>query len=277
MEGFRGGFLKYQTINKLRAVLWLHTLRIWRYKYSFLNMTLNLIIWVIIFILGALMFLPSGGIARALPIIFWGIVMWNIISSAVWLIGGWTDFYLSQGFFEEHTVTNTSSFLVLSFRAIAGLVLSALATVFTYAIISSISARNLLTAQNPIFIMLGLTLLTAMAISYGLIISAISFRIGVPNMMLDIMNFLLLIVGGLATSISSIPEPLRYVALLIPYSYAAELVRYGTIGMETYMPLNTTLTITFSLTMIMVAASLYSMKKIERYVSKNGLKAVGRM
>jgi len=264
-------------VRKVKAVVWLHTLRMWRYKYSFLNMALSTIMWIMIFILGALMFLPGGEVQKALPAIFWGVAMWNIISSAVWLIGGWTNFYLTQGFFEEHVVVNTSSFLVLSFRAMTGLLMSTVAIGFTYLVISSMSTENILVAQNPTFMVLGLVLLIVMALSYGLTLSALSFRVGVPHMMLEIMNFLVLIVGGLATPVSKLPEPMRYVALVIPYSHPAELVRYGTIGIKPYLPLEITITTTVFLTLVMLIVAVFSMRWVERYVRKNGLKAIGRM
>ena len=89
-------------IYKVKAVLWLHILRLWRYKFSFINNVFSIMLWITIFVLGALMFIPKEQMSYVAPITFWGIVMWNIMSNSVWFIGGWSWFFISQGFVEEH-------------------------------------------------------------------------------------------------------------------------------------------------------------------------------
>ena len=262
---------------RLKAIVWLHVLRLWRYRYSFINMALNSTLWVTIFLLGALMFVPPEDLPSGMPLVFWGITMWTILSNSVWLVGAWTGFYISMGLVEEHMLVGISSSRVLVGRAIPGLSVSAAVILLIYYVLSSIVGVSRGIAEYPHLLVLGLSLLTVMALSYGLILSAISFRTGVPPVLLDIANFVVFIVGGIATPVSSLPPTLQKVAVLIPYSYPAEIVRYAAIGYKPFFALEVEVAVSVIVSAFMAALSLYLMRRSEEYIRRNGLKAIGRM
>lgn len=263
--------------NRIKAILWLHIIRLWRYKYSAINMALNTTLWIAIIILGALMFMSQEDLPIGIPLAFWGIAMWTILSSCVWLIGAWTNFYISMGFVEEHMLVNTSSSKVLVGRAITGLSISTLAIIFIYYVLSSITGFEKGLVKDPLLILLGLIIFVVMAISYGLVLSALSFRTGVPGPILDISNFIFFIAGGIATPVSMLPSPVKEISLLIPYAYPSELVRYGAMGFEPYLPLNIDLMISIALALVMAMIAYTLMNRVEAYVRMHGVKAVGRM
>jgi|Deesub1362B_J571_1020462.scaffolds.fasta_scaffold00003_569 ABC-2 type transport system permease protein len=265
------------SIYKLKAVIWLHLLRLWRYKYSAVNMALNTTLWVTIFILGALMFMAPEDLPRGVPLAFWGIALWTILSSCVWLIGGWTNFYVSMGFVEEHILVNTSSSRVLVGRAITGLSISTLAIILIYYVLSALIPVTWGLEIHIQLLVLGLLSFIVMALSYGLILSALSFRTGVPGVLLDISNFIVFIIGGIATPVSMLPPPIRNIALVIPYSYPSELVRYGASGIEPYLPIDQVAFIALSISILMGIFSLWLMRWAEAYARKHGVKAIGRM
>lgn len=89
-------------LTRVKAILWLHTLRLWRYKWSFLNLVLAEAAWVFLFVLGALLFVPGEYLGFAVKSAFWTIVAWNIISQCSSLIGAWMNFFISIGMVEEH-------------------------------------------------------------------------------------------------------------------------------------------------------------------------------
>lgn len=252
-------------------------LRLWRYRYSFLNMALNSTLWVTIFLLGAIMFMPSERLHEGFPLIFWGITMWTIMSNSVWLIGGWTGFYITMGLVEEHLIAGTSSTPILIGRTIPGLSVSTAVILLIYFVLSSMIGTSTSIVVNPPLLLLGLILLTIMSISYGLILSAISFRTGIPPVLLDIANFIVFIIGGIATPIASLPPEIRTITFLIPYSYPAEIVRYAAIGYEPILSLELELLVSSIVSSMMLASALYAMRLAENYIKKNGLKAIGRM
>lgn len=262
---------------KLKAVVWLHALRLWRYKISFINTALSITLWILLFLLGAFMFMPAGMMPEAVPVAFWGIAMWNIMSNVISLISGWTWYYLSQGFVEEHMLTDTSPFLVLLGRPITGLMMSLLAIAFTYVVTSALAGSPVIAIVEPFTLVLGMLFLITMSISVGLILAALAFKTGIPYIFLDILNFVLLIVGGLMTPVSKLPNYLRLVATFIPFSYPAELVRLATMGLKPWLPLNLMAGISLVLTASLLALAFTTMKWIESYVRKYGLRAIGKM
>lgn len=262
---------------KLRAVAWLHILRLWRYKLSFINSALTITLWILIFLLGALMFMPGEAMPEAIPTAFWGIAMWNIVSNVVGLISGWTWYYLSQGFVEEHMLADTSPFLVLAGRPITGLSMSLLTIIFTYVVTSPLSGSPFVAVADPLILVMGLLSIVLMSMAAGLILAALSFRVGVQQMFIEVMNLALLVVGGLATPISRLPEYLRPVAILVVFSYPAELVRLGAIGLSPWLPLDALMMLSLILTLSMLALALLAMRWIEARMRKHGLKAIGRM
>jgi len=262
---------------RFKAIIWLHSLRLWRYRYSFINMALNSTLWVTIFLLGALMFMPKEELHVGMPLAFWGIAMWTIMSNSVWLIGAWTNFYISQGFVEEHMLVNISSANVLVGRVIPGLSVSTVAIILIYFILSAITGGVTEIARHPAMLIIGLLLLTIMSLSYGLILASISFRTGVPMVLLDLSNFIIFIIGGIATPVSILPTPIRTIAIIIPYSHPAEIVRYGAIGFETYLPLSFEMILSILIALAMSLTALKMIRKAEEYVRKHGVKAIGRM
>ena len=266
------------SLLKLRALLYLHALRTWRFKYTFINSTINMALWMAIFIIGALIFVPSSEIPEIAPYMFWGIILWTVLSSSVWSVGGWAWFILSLGMYEEHTIHNTSIMSLLSGRTITVITDTVLITPVLYFLIRKLSGPTASYVSHPIAIIGGLATMFVMALSYGLMLSAISFRIGVPGTLLDISNFLLLVLGGIAIPVSKLPPLMRYAALAIPFSYPSELTRYGATGAMTYLPLQLLVLLNFIIATSMLACALLIYRRIENsYLRKYGPRAIGRM
>ncbi len=264
--------------SKFRGILYLHLLRTWRYKYSFINYTLTFAFWIAIFLLGALVFVPSEKLPETAPYIFWGVIMWNVMSSNVWNIAGWTWFFLSLGMYEEHKITNTSVLSVLVGRLITTAVDTALVVPIMYAVTMYFTGGKVLMIYDASYVILGFAGIFTMSMAYSLTLSAISFRTGVPGALLDVTNFLMLIMGGIAVPLSQLPEPLRTIATFIPYAHAAELTRYGATGNPTYLPLHLEVAITVVVATSMVAVALLTYSYVEnKFLRRYGPRAIGRM
>ncbi len=263
---------------KLKAILYLHALRTWRFKYSFINSTINIGLWVAIFILGALIFVPKEEIPATAPYMFWGVVLWTVMSSSVWSVGGWTWFITSLGMYEEHTLHGTSLAALLSGRSLTVATDTALITPVMYFLVQGVAGGDVRLISNPAFIAYGVIAMFIMSLAYGLTLSAVSMRIGVPGTLLDISNFLFLVIGGMTIPVSKLPGGMKYVALSIPFSYPSEVVRYGATGLPTYLPLweEAALTGVLATTMITFAALLFRHVEMN-YLRKQGPRAIGRM
>lgn len=263
----------------LTPIIYLHLLRTWRYKYTFINSTLNMMFWIAIFILGALLFVPEEELPATAPYMFWGVTLWNIISTSVWYIAGWSIwFFVSLGLIEDHMLHNTRALYVLAGRIITTAIQVAMAAPLMYLLVAYATGTRFPLAVHPHYLLYGITTATIMAVSYALILSAISLRTGVPGPLIDITNFLIFIVGGVAVPVSMLPGPLRSAAMLIPYSYAAEVMRYGAAGLEPYLPLSLEVTLSgiLAAAMAITAYTLYTYLE-GKYIRIHGIRGVGRM
>jgi len=269
--------MKASVVLKIRAILWLHALRFLRYKLSLTNYVITIILWYAIFVLGALMFIPREQLPQIAPLTFWGLVMWNIISNSVWLIGGWTWFFVSQGFVEEHILLNTKPSLVLIGRAFTGLLVSTIATILVMIVFIGIVGKAIVEIHNSVLIVIGLVEIVIMAICYGLFLAALSFIVRVPGTLLDVANFMVFIIGGIGVPIHRLPNVLKYVAIIIPYSHAAEIVRWGIANVEPYLGTNLELLISAVITLSMLITSIYVFEVVENHVKRYGVRAIGRM
>jgi len=260
---------------KAKAVVWLHFLRLWRYRISFMNTVLNMILWFTIFVLGALMFVPREQLAESAALAFWGIVMWNFISTPTWVMGGWMRFYVSQGFVEEHMLANTSTTLVLVGRMIPNTAVSTAASILMYYVISAAAGQPLPPVKSWPTLLLGLADLIAMAVAYSLAIAAVTMVTGAPMRLVELGNFLVFIVGGVAAPVSKLPTALQKIALAVPYSYASETVRLGATGTPPHTPHAPEIATALAITLAAIALAL--MKRAEKAVRVRGTKAIGGM
>ena len=263
-------------VRKFLTIVWMHVLRMWRLKTGYVNTVVNTSIWLFIFALSVFAFTPAERVPEVAPYVFWGMLMWALMSYNVWFIAGWTWWFIGLGMVEEHLLTNTSPIPVLLARGVVGVSLAALTVLILSPIFYFIGGPAVYSVTHPAYLALGLLTLYTMAASYALTLAAISFRIGVPGVILDITNFLAFFVGIL-TPPTYLPSGLRAVSLAIPYTHAAELVRYGAAGAEPLIGIGTeavaAVAIAAGMAGIAVVAQRLSLKAIRKY----GVRGVGRM
>ncbi len=263
-------------VGKFVTIVWMHVLRMWRLKTSYVNTVINTSIWLFIFALSVFAFTPAEKVPEVAPFVFWGMLMWALMSYNVWFIAGWTWWFIGLGMVEEHLLTNTSPIPVLLARGVVGVSLAALTVLVLSPIFYFIGGPAVYSVAHPAYLGLGLATLYVMAASYALTLAAISFRIGVPGVILDITNFLAFFVGIL-TPPTYLPASLRAVSLAIPYTHAAELVRYGAAGAEPLLGVWAESLIALALAAAMAGAAAAAHRLALKAIRKHGVRGVGRM
>lgn len=255
----------------VRAIVWLHSLRLWRYKWSFLNMVVAETLWIFVFLLGVLLFVPPEQVNSACRMAFWTVVAWSVISQCAGLMGGWTNFFISIGMVEEHLLRGVSPFKVILGRTIPSSAVIAGTALFMAAVINGSFGVDVLLLEDPYLLVTGMALMLVEALSYGLALSAISMRTGIPHSLLDMANFML--VGLLLLPVTALPPALRVPFMAIPYVAPMHLVRLGIRrGQE---PLAEALALSVALALVMVAAALRLVRNAEEWIRKSGVRAVG--
>ncbi len=262
---------------RVKAILWLHVVRLSRYKYGLVNYILVDIMWYMVFLLGALMFVPASEFREVAIITFWGVVLWSIMNNCVWLIAGWTWFVLATGLVEEHYLHNTNPLLFVSLRLVTGLTVSLATIPLVILVFSSITGETLCYIYNPAYLLLGVLFIIAYATLYSLILAALSFRLQIPGVMLDILNIFMYIGGGIGVPVHKMPDQLRYIALAMPYTHAAEITRYGVLGIEPYLGLYNELAIAVAYLLAIALTAYIIVEKVMEYIRRYGVRAIGMM
>ncbi len=260
-----------------RAIIWLHLLRLSRYKYGFANMILTDIMWYMIFLLGALMFVPSNEYSVVAVITFWGIVLWVIMNNSVWLIAGWTWFALASGLIEEHLLYNVSPLVFVGGRFITGITITISTVPIVAFIFSSIAGTILFNIYSWIYLLLGIILMLIYSTLYALILVALSLKTSVPGVMLDVLNIFMYIGGGIGVPLYKMPHILRYFASIVPYTHAAEILRYGVLGLEPYYGLCNEILYATMYIGILLFLTILAIKIALKHVRKHGVRAIGIM
>ncbi len=260
-----------------KAILWLHLLRLFRYKYSFVNYIIINILWYMIFLLGALMFVPSNRFSEMAIITFWGIVLWTIMENSVWLIAGWTWFVLAIGIVEEHIIHGVNPLLFIAGRFLTGSSVSLATLPLVMIIFAGIVGEKIFSIYNIVYLLLGLALMLLYSVLYALILAALSFRTEIPGTMLDIINIFMYIGGGLGIPVSYMPDPVKPIILFIPYTHAAEITRYGILGLEPYIGLSNEVLASTMYLCVLAILCIAIVGYVTRHIRIHGVRAVGMM
>ncbi|MCD6301846.1 MAG: ABC transporter permease [Staphylothermus sp.] len=262
---------------KIYAILWLHLTRLHRYKYGFLNMIITDMIWYLLFMLGTLTFIPVEDFKTMAIITFWGVALWSFMNNVVWIVGHWVRFLLEIGVVEEHIVRNTNPMSLIAGRIVTAIIVTIVAIPVVGMVYYELTGINIYNVYNSIYLLCSFILIMFYALFYSLILSSIGLRLRIPGIMLDVLNIAVYIIGGIGVPLAKMPPHMRIVALFIPYTYAAEIGRYGGVGLEPLLGVWKTLLFGALYLVVLMFISILVIKYATQYVRKHGVKAIGAM
>ncbi len=257
--------------TKVKAVVWLHLIRLYRYRLSFLGLVLSNIMWVLMALLGVLLFISPEQFNEATKAAFWSIVGWIFLADFSNLVGGWTNFFISIHMVEEHILRNTSPFLALLGRGITALIVTVASSAAMGLVFGSLFSVDILWLSNPALFLVAALLLVVEALSYGLIIASLAMRTTISYNFLEIASFVL--VGLFIVPLDSIPPETRTVFLAVPFVAPVHLMKVAAGVSSGY--LLESLAISLLEALIFVVLTVHSAVKTMKYVMKQGVKAVG--
>ncbi|RLG53961.1 MAG: hypothetical protein DRO00_02505 [Thermoproteota archaeon] len=264
--------MKPVALVRMKAVLYLHTIRLWRYKWSFLNMILSEAAWVFLFVLGSLLFVPKEQLTTVVKGAFWVIVAWSMISNFSSLVGGWMRFFISIGMVEEHLLRGFSPFKTLLGRLVTGSTVIISSLLFMAVLVKGAFNVDLLTVDQIALLIIGMALLAIESLSYGFTVAAISMRTSVPGNLLEILN--LGVIGLMMIPIHSLPERTRLIYLCIPYTAPSHLVKIAISSVPPEL-VREALILSTMVCVTMLIFAILAMKLANLWIKKNGVKAIG--
>ena len=264
-------------LREARAMLWLHLKRAVRYKYGLINWGVIEFLYMAIYMLGALAFSPREQWPLVSKYVFWGILAWTMVSTPTWTIGGWTRFYVNMGLWEQHEAVGASHSLFLSMRIIPAVIAGFIGSITAYGFLLAEVGGGIGVEGSIALALIFLLWLILQSTLYGLLLSYLSLLTSTPGPMLDVLNILLFIIGGIGVPVANLPRAAQLFALATPYSHAAELLRWSTIGSQPYLGVPGEVAAGLLTTLGLGLTALYARNKAYSSARRNGIKGIGRM
>ncbi|MCE4611014.1 MAG: ABC transporter permease [Desulfurococcales archaeon] len=225
------------SVRIVLAIAWAHMLRTWRMRIQLVNWAVTDALWILLIIYAILAFTDPSEYGEAVPLAFWSVVAWSLVSSPTWVIGNWVKSYIFLGLMDANEVAGVSHKLFLALRVLPSVIVSLTIAAIAAPILYTSTGIWPATIEDPPLLLASLTAIVVMAVLYSLSLAWIGLRLEVPGPILDIMNLALFAGGGVGVDLSLLPHPFRSIALIIPYSHPAELLRYAATGNPPYLGL----------------------------------------
>ena len=211
-------------ISTLRAYAISDLIRSKGLLFSFMGIAM----WLILFILPLIFFAGEGyDKSTVATFIFSGLIVFNLYMVGTWDLGWEVRLLINQGIMEYLILTGRNP-LIIYFGLIP-------LTIIWIGIVLAIGywAVTLFVAPPRIVIVgfseliLASILLMLVILSYALVLASITMTAGTPSFIMELVSWILPIATGGFTPLSSLPSFLKVVALMTPFSYPAEALRYS--------------------------------------------------
>lgn len=182
-----------------------------------------------------------------------------------------------RGILEHYFISGRPVIMVYVGLMPVGLLWVALSLAMVYVIMAILYAPPAISVHDPLALIVGFVCLLIVLSGYSLILGSSMLLSGTGGPVVEILSWILPIATGGFTPLIMYPEVLRMIALATPFSYPAELIRYGLIGAAPALPTSTLIMIglPYSLGFLVVALLLlrYSIHRIRH----EGVRAIGIM
>lgn len=166
---------------------------------------------------------------------FYGMASWDWAAELRWMINdGRIEYYIASG---SGFIPHYIGVLPVSFMWLG------IALAINYLVLSLLWSPPSIRFVNPLISLYGFALLLACLIAYALILGGTMISSGVTGSVVEIISFILPIATGGLLPLRLMPELIRLFALLTPFSYPAELIRYSILGIEPVLELEMTMLI----------------------------------
>ncbi|RLG75848.1 MAG: ABC transporter permease [Thermoprotei archaeon] len=232
-------------------------------------------LWLILIILPVSLFAnPQIGLGRVAAFIFGGILVFNVYSVATW-DWAWEIRKLINYNVLEHLIASGKSPLMVYLGLIpVSLIWLLMIIVLGYGVVNVFVAQPEIVISDLKLLILAFTLLIIVVLSYALVLASTILISGTSGAIVEIFSWVLPLATGGFIPLSLMPESLRTLALLTPFSYPAELLRKALNIYEPILPTNTMFIIGYIYGLAFLTFSITLFKLGIRKTLKEGLKTL---
>ncbi|MEM2739717.1 MAG: ABC transporter permease [Candidatus Bathyarchaeia archaeon] len=149
-----------------------------------------------------------------------------------------------------------------------------LSLITVYAIFSFLSIPPVLAIYSPLFLAIGILSFLQVLVAHTIILGGTILSTGISGPVMEVLGWILPIVTGGFTPISSMPPPLQIIALSTPYSYPVELLRYAILGVEMVFPLNLMIPMSLVYSPLFLLSSILYFRHVIRRMMVEGIRSI---
>jgi len=228
-------------------------------------------LWILMLLIPILLFLPpeEWSNSATYQYFYWGMVFWAIISSALWSFGMSIRSEQQLGTIEYLFLSNSSRVTLFTGR-IATRLISLTTDLISMALGIYLIFNVMITIVNPLLLIFNLILSIFVSLGFGMIYGGIVLKLKNPRALNNILQFIIIGLGGVFVPIQVLPEPLRIIALVFPFSYCADLVRFAAMGSFTIIPLYEEIFLVILMAIILNFIGIKVLRRIEIDSKKTG-------
>ncbi len=195
-------------------------------------------LWFFFFALGVTLFAPAtpslpqeGGLSY----FYFGFVFIILFSTAVWGIGQSVRNEQTAGTLEQFLLAPVSRITLIAGRWARVFLTNILIIGYTTLLLDLLGG-SIITLLEPGKFLLSLGLYEIGLMGFGLLIAGLTMRIKAYTSMSNLIFFGFIILTGALFPINLIPIPIRYLSMVIPFTYFNDLLRHAALGTPMILP-----------------------------------------
>ncbi len=230
--------------------------------------------WFLLIAIGVASWAPKGGVTAALEttsvfqFFYWGFLFLIIFSTSIWGIGQSIRNEQLQGTLEQLFLAPVSRVSIISGRFARTMITDIAIIVYTSILLGALSHETI-TVQNPLLFVGVYAFLEVAVLGFGLIFAALTFRLKSFNLLSNLTQFGVIGLCGLFFPLK-ILGPVRWVSMVIPFTYFADMFRYAGYGGTTLLDPIFEFPLTLALAVGMFVIGLGYFKATEKRAKQKG-------
>jgi ABC-2 type transport system permease protein len=194
---------------------------------------LSMALWITLFVMPIVLFAPPNTPGTIISgYIFTAVLVFMSYSMATWDWAWELRWLMMNGMLEHIIISGRSIFLHYVGVLPVSFTWLGLSLGIVYGLLTALIAPPLQTIHDPLSLLIGLTILLTVLFAHAMILGGTTVSTGTSGPVMEMIGWILPIATGGLTPLSRLPRILQLFALYTPYSYPAEIIRYGLIGSQ---------------------------------------------
>ncbi len=224
-------------------IMYKQLLMITQYKLDILYWILMPLMWLIPFVwLGQSLtgggesetFLKYTGSGDYLGFLLIGSMLWATLDSAIWGVGNSLRWEQQSGTLEYLWVSPVSRTDILTGQALGETGWVSINIIGQFVILSLVFGWDL-NLLNSIFSLLALVIMFLGMLGFGFLFASVVMIFKEPGVMTELTDMLLFIVSPVRYPIQGLPVVLRFIAVVVPFTWGATIIRDLLIAQKSVM------------------------------------------